>query len=240
MKIVISPTGITESIAPGDIDPSLEPHGRVFYVYVHRDKTGNVFYVGKGQGHRAWSLERHPIWHHYVQTRLHGEYDVEIVRSNLLNSEAEELEGELVNQYGEHLVNWFNTGRQFDYEALERFHALRDPNKQFVAETRPLEKTDPHQAVERYQQAMRRMYEYESIVRERGLVAQLMSELGGPAGDNTILDRLTLCLCKLGRTDEAMAIANKYYAHFPARRTQAAAGTVLRRIERAQRKVASH
>lgn len=33
---------------------------RRFYVYAHEDKSGNIFYVGKGTGRRAWSPDRHP------------------------------------------------------------------------------------------------------------------------------------------------------------------------------------
>jgi hypothetical protein len=235
MKIEISGAGISISIAPFEPDTRLEAAGRLFYVYVHKDKAGNVFYVGKGTGKRAWSKERHVVWRHYVETRLHGQYDVEIVRSELLNSEAEELEARLINEHGRRLVNWISTGREFDYEASERYWALRKANDEFIALTRPLEKSDPEQAVDRYQQAMTRMYEYELIQTERGLVAELMSEIGGPAGNNTLLDRLTLCLCRLGRVEEAAAAARKYLARFPVRRDQAVPGMVLRRIDRARR-----
>jgi hypothetical protein len=109
MTIEISPARITASIASVEPDEKLEAAGRVFYVYVHKDLSGKIFYVGKGSGQRAWSTARQPIWHYYVDTRLGGKYAVEIVRSNLLNSEAEELEATLVNQYGAQLVNWTNT-----------------------------------------------------------------------------------------------------------------------------------
>lgn len=56
---------------------------RDFYVYVHRDQRGSIFYVGKGKGDRAWSTDRHPIWHRYVETRLGGHYSVEIIEKNL-------------------------------------------------------------------------------------------------------------------------------------------------------------
>ena len=235
MKIEITAGKISMSDAPEEVDPQLEAAGRVFYVYVHRDKAGNVFYVGKGRDRRAWSTERHDVWHHYVKTRLQGQYDVEIVRSGLLNSEAEALEAELVNEQGERLVNWINSGRRFDYKAIDRYWALRQANELLIAETWPLERTDPELAVSRYRDAMNRMYEYEGIELERGLVAELTAELGGPAGNNTLLDRLTLCLCNLGRVEEAAAEADRYLAQFTARRGQGVPANVLRRIERARR-----
>lgn len=71
-----------------------------FYVYVHRDTAGNLFYVGKGTGQRAWSKSRHKIWHKYVDDRLGGRYEVEIYRDNLSEIEAERIEEDLIERYG--------------------------------------------------------------------------------------------------------------------------------------------
>ena len=46
------------------------PKCREFYVYAHRDNKGAIFYIGKGTGKRAWSQDRHPVWHRYVKERL--------------------------------------------------------------------------------------------------------------------------------------------------------------------------
>jgi hypothetical protein len=67
-------------------------------------------------------------------------------------------------------------------------------------------------AVELYRQAMLALYDYENIVMEHGLVA----ELKGPrlGGDDNILDRLTLCLFRLGRyKDLADAVADSRSSH---------------------------
>ena len=50
------------------------------YVYLHRGARDEVFYVGKGKGDRAYSRDRDPLWHHYLETRCNGQYTVEIVR----------------------------------------------------------------------------------------------------------------------------------------------------------------
>jgi tetratricopeptide (TPR) repeat protein len=234
MKIEVTPTSISASIAPAEPDPKLEADGRVFYVYVHKDKAGNVFYVGKGRDRRAWSTQRHPVWRHYVETRLHQEYDVEIVRSDLLNSEAEALEAELVNDYGEHLVNWNSTARGIDCEACDRYWESRQATDILIAETWPIERTDPERAIGRYREALTRMYEYECIETEHGLVGELVREMGVAGGNNTLLDRLTLCLCRLGRAEEAAAETDRYLTQFPARRSETIPVNVLRRIERAR------
>ena len=70
-----------------------------FYVYVHRRKTdGRVFYVGKGQGPRAWiTTRRNAYWN--AVAKKHG-YVVEIVQANMLEWWALELEMQLILMYG--------------------------------------------------------------------------------------------------------------------------------------------
>ena len=84
--------------------------GRDYYVYCHRDRAGNVFYVGKGVERRAWSRDRHGLWHKYVQEYLGGHYTVEIVEEGLSENEALSLEARMIRQYREQLVNWFTEG----------------------------------------------------------------------------------------------------------------------------------
>ncbi len=184
-----------------------------YYVYFHLDSAGNIFYVGKGTGRRAWSKSRHSVWKKYVNENLEGLYNIEIYKDGLTEDQAEDLESDLILEYGDKLVNWINPGREFDYNAIVQYHKLRDKNRLFVAETRPLEKKDPEQAVVCYREALIAMYEYENITREKSLVIDLG---GGPDwGDPNILDRLTLCLIKLGRPYEAIEEADKYFADFP-------------------------
>lgn len=70
-----------------------------FYVYVHKKKTtGEVFYVGKGRGRRAWDKHsRSDFWNYVVEK--HG-LIVEIVAQNLQEWYAYELETELILKYG--------------------------------------------------------------------------------------------------------------------------------------------
>src|SRR5262245_2803202 len=94
---------------------------RGYYVYVHKDKaTGKVFYVGKGQGKRAWSKsKRHANWQEMV-TSLGGAWDVEIVKNDLSELEAFDLEAELVDHHGGAaaegggLTNWLPGGENPD------------------------------------------------------------------------------------------------------------------------------
>jgi len=112
-------------------------------------------------------MDRYPAWTKYVTERLNGVYQVEIYRGGLTESEAEDLESSLIARHGKQLINWINPGRQFDYQGLERYHKLRNENRQFVAETHALERVDPATAVSRYRQALSAMREYEAITLER-------------------------------------------------------------------------
>lgn len=70
-----------------------------FYVYLHRKATtGEVFYVGKGAGRRAWEgRSRSPGWRNTASK--HG-LIVEIVQDGLQEWYAHELECELIALHG--------------------------------------------------------------------------------------------------------------------------------------------
>lgn len=186
------------------------------YVYAHLGPDGTPFYIGKGSGSRAWSTDRDAHWHHFIRTRCGGTYEVAIVADNLSEEDALELEESLIARHGATLTNWVNPGRQFDYAALERFHALRDATTSFTSETRPFETSDPELAVVRYRQAIDQMHAYSAIVYETGLVADLRKEVGETAqGDIAPLDRLTLVLRRLGRFAEIVESVDAYFARYP-------------------------
>ncbi len=86
-----------------------------FYVYAHRRATtGEIFYIGKGQGRRAFdSTGRNRHWHFVV--KKHG-FTVEIVQDGLQEFAAFELECDLIALYGRkdcglgELVNYTDGG----------------------------------------------------------------------------------------------------------------------------------
>lgn len=85
----------------------------MYYVYEHKKPhTGDVFYVGKGHNYRAWSSDsRNKHWKHTVAK--HGGFEVNIIKDNLTNDDAIELEIATIALYrskGYTLVNMTNGG----------------------------------------------------------------------------------------------------------------------------------
>jgi hypothetical protein len=98
-------------LASDNFPPKVLPVGH--YIYLHRRLSdGKVFYVGKGQGKRAWlSVARTNAWQ--VMVCQHGK-KVEIFMENVspeLIDENEQAAIRLFVRMGEPLVNnhWRNT-----------------------------------------------------------------------------------------------------------------------------------
>lgn len=208
-----------------------------YYVYFHTDKDGNVFYVGKGTGKRAWrgTGERHHIWQRYVAEHLNGEYDVQIYRDGLTEDQALDLEQDREIHYGDALVNLSSMGRSYNAEALEEFNSRQRANREFVALTKPLEAANPDKAIDRYLEALSEAREYSAIQRETGLVARVLADEKN-LQDTVIVDRLSMLLCKHGRVDEMSAIMSDLVQTFQSYSQTNAAVKVWGRIEKAVNK----
>ena len=68
------------------------------YVYLHKKDDGEIFYVGKGVGYRAWAKSnRNRYWKNV--SKKHG-LNVVIFKDGLSHEEALELESELISAIG--------------------------------------------------------------------------------------------------------------------------------------------
>lgn len=235
LGIEISGTGDSrQPLKPSD--DAYQKNPRRNYVYAHLDSAGKIFYVGKGEGKRAWSTDRHFLWHRYVEKHLNGKYQVRILKDNLSVPEAEEVEAAWVSQCSDDLVNWFNMGREFDYPALNRYHKLRDANRVLIQQAKAIEKRDLAQAVQMYAQAIGAISQYASIRYETGLVGKLLDEEAeerGKSGEIEALNRLTICLVKLDRVSEAAQHVADYFTLYRRDLQLGASQPILRRIEKA-------
>jgi tetratricopeptide (TPR) repeat protein len=206
-------------------------------VYAHVDADGKIFYIGKGVRRRAWSPDgRHSLWSRYVEKHLGGSFQVRILQDNLSPEEAEELEAAWMTQCSPGLVNWVNMGRDTDFQALERFHALRNANRALIQQGKAMEKSDLERAAAIYLHAIESIREYAYMSYEKGLVAQLLEEEAaevGRYGEIEALDRLTISLTKLGRAEDAARHAESYFALYRGDLQRSASVRISKRIEKA-------
>lgn len=218
---------------------SLSPRtGRMekkFYVYVHIDPLGNIFYVGKGTGKRAWSHDRHDLWNRYIK-RFGGEYSVQIIKENFTEDEAHDLEDDLIVEYGGQLVNWVNIGLDMDYKMYDIYWSLRKENEEIFKQTN--EVTNLEEAVCKYKEIIARMIDYEQMETDggkkyTGIAREVYLEFcnENKAGNIEMLNRLTICLKKLGRKKEMANVVNEYLKEFPGARQRSAMKKILKRAE---------
>lgn len=215
-----------------ELPDASEPR-REFYVYLHRDAAGRVFYVGKGRARRAWSRARTAVWHRYVDGVLGGDYAVEIHARDLTHAQALALESELMAQHGPALVNWLNRARTFDADSVQRAQLLRADTLARVGTTAFIEAQDPEEALRRYARALDDVRRYARMPVEHGLLGRLKD--ADRRGEPLVLDRYTRCLARLGRDEELRAVAQAYFAEFPDAVRTPAGERARRRAEAASR-----
>ena len=118
-----------------------------------------------------------------------------------------------------------------DVATAAHYRRMLNDNRNFVMETRPFEKSDLAEAVARYHRAIGTLIEARDLVAAKGLGAH------GYAFNQTDaapIDRLTLCLIKIGKAEEAAEALDKFVEDFPHTREMTLITMARERVERAR------
>jgi hypothetical protein len=123
-----------------------------------------------------------------------------------------------------------------DYAAVAEYHRLNNANRVFVHETRPLEKSDPIEAVARYRRAVTVLKDCRDLGRARGLESYGFTP---NQTDAVPIERLTMCLVKMRRIEEASAEFEDFLEAFPSAKNMKLVANVRERICRARQRTAA-
>jgi hypothetical protein len=219
--------------ATGSLDRPCQPGKH--YVYVHKGPDGTVFYVGKGTGNRAYSKDRGPDWDWYVKSVLGDQFSVELVRENVSEADALELEDLLMQRYGATIINLQNFHSPLDQtKFMEYSHAMNlygDARKEAeaLAATGRIDEavTGFGTAYDHYRVAMQNS-DYDLGARRR------LRESGLYDYHPTALaDAYTKMLAKSARYAELVAFGDRYFVDFKPPYTKGEE-TMRRRVESAR------
>jgi hypothetical protein len=158
------------------------------------------------------------------------------LEDDLAPDQAEEIESLWIAQETETLINWVNMSRPTDFKAWARYHELRNANLALIAKAKGMEKTELDGAILLYKQSLQRLSEYAGIQPDLGLVGRLLDEEAvefGLRGELQILDRLTLCLIRAGRSAEVKAVVTGYFESYRKDAQLSAAKKIEQRVVKA-------
>ena len=153
---------------------------------------------------------------------LSGDYDVTL---NMLDSHASNITFSVVTRISDNYSN----------EALDKYHALRKENVILMQAARAMEKTDLIRATSLYQEALQKMSQYADMQLFQGK-SQFLNEqerrANGISGHIEIIDRLTLCLSRLRRGEEAYVAAIEYFGLYKKDLNSTTANRILKRVSK--------
>lgn len=117
-----------------------------------------------------------------------------------------------------------------DYETIAEYHRLNNANREFVRDTRNTERSNLVEPVSRSRQALATLTRCRELVREKGVTGFEPNQT-----DSIPIERVVLCLIKLGKRDEAASALDAFVEEFPHTRELRIVGEARKRIERADR-----
>ncbi len=222
--------------ATGSLDRPCQPGKH--YVYVHKGPDGTVFYVGKGTGTRAYSKDRGDDWNWYVKNVLGDQFSVELVRENISEADALELEDLLMQRHGATIINQQNFHSPLDQK---KFTAYSDAMKLYSDARNNAEALAASGAINAAIAAFGTAYDqYLSAMQNSDYdlgARRLLRESGiCDRHPTTLADVYTKVLAKSARWAELAVFGDRYFTDFKPPYTNGEE-TMRRRIESARAKL---
>lgn len=118
-----------------------------------------------------------------------------------------------------------------DSDGSNEYHRVNRATRLLVSETRPLEQSNPTEAVARYRQALINLLQCRDLARAKGIevYGYVMNQT-----DATPIDRLTRCLVQAGRVEEAAKELDKFIEEFPHARDMRLLQVARKRVDLAR------
>ena len=196
-----------------------------FYVYVHRDAKGAVFYVGKGTGDRAYSRDRPPEWNEYVSKKSGGKFSVEIVRDRISEEDALQVEDAVMAEYASSIINRVNMHAPYDAGKMMAYtEAFGSYNMGLERAMRLTEAGKLDEAVAEFEAAY---VHYFDVIKNHDYdlgARQGLASTGFNFHPHALADRYTKALSKAGRYGELVAFGERYFRDYgkPSNRSEEA------------------
>lgn len=184
-----------------------------FYVYVHKSANGEVFYVGKGTGSRAYSKDRQPEWYFYVDKVLNGNYQVEIVVDCISEEDAYRVEDALLAEHAATTINLQNMHAPVDFKKMNEYNATMRDQTDTLRAGQKLEKEGKlSDASALYEKAYflygKAMSLYDFDLGARRLLPKPR------CAPTQVADRYSKCLAALGQYDMVAAFTDRYFKEY--------------------------
>jgi hypothetical protein len=164
------------------------------YVYGHyKPGTDELFYIGKGSGKRAYSRAgRNNLWHKTI--KKYGGFVVKILRDELTDVEAEQIEIQLIQKYGKRinesgcLVNiadggggnygWVESEEQKRIRIQKTIEACQNPELRERRSIASLESQNRPEVKEKHSEASSKMWSTAGFREKRARAFALAKEEG--------------------------------------------------------------
>jgi hypothetical protein len=184
-----------------------------YYVYVHKGIDGTVFYVGKGTGDRAFSKDRQPEWHYYVEKILNKQYNVEIVKEGISEEDALRIEDTLLAEHAATVINRQNMHTPVDSRKLIDYSDTIRAYSDALRTAQRFDKEGKHkEAIEKYETAYN-LYTKAMSLNDYDQSARrlLPKERIAPT---QLVDSYSKCLAKQGLHQQVVKFYERFFADF--------------------------